>query len=216
MAPSFFRKLGLRTKSKRRAFDLRRIWIRPNLEALDQRILPSVTATLQGGILSVVADTSSGTTEVKLVHDQDQVDVKDGDQLVNNFGIDQIQRIDFQYNTANQQQYNLSLPIGQNQITLTNLPVGEADLTLGDSSLTAAINANLPDGTALNLAGTVDGQGNYDVTGTADVTVAGFSLQGAMFEVTNSSVAVSATATVGADSVSLAGALDQGHYDLRG
>ncbi len=218
MAPSFFRKLVSRTKAKRsKVFDLRTIWIRPSLEALDERILPSVSATLNNGILSILADTTGGTTQVEIIHNQDQVTVEDTQQLVNNFGIDQIQQIQFQYTTQAQQQYNLNLPVGQNEISLTGLPVGEADLNLGDSSLTASINAKLPDGTDISLAGMVDSQGNYDVSGHADVTVAGFALQNAGFEVTNTSVAVAAAVAVGQDSVSLSGTLDnQGNYDLMG
>ncbi len=218
MAPSFLRKLVSRTKAKRsKVFDLRTIWIRPSLEALDERILPSVTASLNNGILSILADNTGGTTQVEIIHNQDQVAVEDTQQLVNNFGIDQIQQIQFQYTTQAQQQYNLNLPVGQNEISLTGLPVGEADLNLGDSSLTASINAKLPDGTDISLAGMVDSQGNYDVSGHADVTVAGFALQNAGFEVTNTSVAVAAAVAIGQDSVSLSGTLDnQGNYDLTG
>ncbi len=214
MATSFFRKLASRVKSKRKPLQLPAVWARPSLESLDPRILPSVTATLNNGLLSVTADTTGGTTQVEIIQsaDKTQITVEDTGAVVGGFDLSQVQQIQFQY-----ADFALNVPVNGSQMTLTGFGITEADLNLGDTSLTAAVNAMLPDGTALSVAGSIDNQGSYDLTGTADLSVDGFSLPATQFELTNTSLAAAATLAVGNDSISLAGSVDsQGNYDLSG
>ncbi len=217
MVVSFFRKLASQVKAKRKHQQLWAVWARPGLESLDQRILPSVTAMLDPttGILSVMADQTGGTTQVEIVQtpNNTQITIGDTGSTVNTFNLSDVQQIQFQYASFPA----ITIPVNGSQMTLTGFNIAEADLNLGDSSLSAAVNATLPDGTALSVAGSIDNQGNYDLTGTADITVDGFGLPATQFELTNSSLAAAATLTVGSDSVSVAGSLDnQGNYDLTG
>ena len=264
MQSRLWKRLSVRPQHPRKTRPTKSPWARLSLETLDQRILPSVTATLQGGILSVGADTTGGTTQVEIIQAQNQITIEDTGTLVNNFDITQIQQVQFQYN-----QFTVAIPVNGSQMTLTGFALQEADLNLGDSSLAAAVNATLPDATAVNLAGTVnadgtfdlagsaaiqvdnfplnanldltdqslamsthlsipsalevdlsgslDNQGNYDLTGAAAVTVAGFTLPATSFELTNTTLTAAAALAVGNDSVNLAGSVDnQGNYDLTG
>jgi hypothetical protein len=217
MVASFLRKLASQVKSKRKHEQLWAVWARPGLESLDQRILPSVTTTLDPmtGILSVLADQTGGTTQVEIVQtpNNTQITIGDTGTQVNSFNLSDVQQIQFQYASFPA----LNIPVNGSQMTLTGFNITEADLNLGDNTLSAAVNATLPDGTALSVAGSIDNQGNYDLTGSADITVDGFPLPSASFELTNTSLAAAATLAIGSDSVSLAGSLDnQGNYDLTG
>ncbi len=169
MVASFFRKLASRAKAKRKHLQPRAFWARPILESLDPRILPSVSATLKGGFLKVIADTHHGTSQVEIIQQPDQILVEDGGQVVNSFDPSQVQQINFNYREGHQQhtEFDLAIPVNQQQMTLTGFTTGEVDLTLGASSLTAIAHATLPDGTAVRLTGPVNTDGTYDLAGNA-------------------------------------------------
>ena len=236
------------------------------MQVLEDRVVPSVSATLQNGILTIAADTTGGTSQVEIIQSQPpaQISVEDTGSVVGSFDITQVQQVQFQYN-----QFALTLPVNATQMTLTGLTVNEADLSLGDSSLMAGAQATLPDGTAVNLAGAVnadgtfdlagsaavqvanfplranldltdhslavgarlsipsmldvdlagslDSQGNYDLTGAADVSVDGFTLPGTSFELTNTALTAATSLAVGNDRVNLSGSVDnEGQFDLTG
>ncbi len=220
MASSFLRRVVPVANAKRKVAKPLTPAARPSIESLDHRILPTVTAQLNPrGLLKVIADTHHGTSQVEIVQSAGQILVEDGGRVVNGFDPTQVQQIDVKYREGQQQHARipLNIPVNQQQMTLTGIAVGEVDLNIGAGSMSAAVSAALADGTAVSLAGPVDGQGNYDLTGTADISVAGFTLPGAAFELTPAGMAVSGTAAVGGASVNLAGAVDgQGNYDLTG
>jgi hypothetical protein len=184
------------------------------MQILEDRVVPSVSATLQNGILNIAADTTGGTSQVEIIQSQPptQIAVEDTGSLVGSFDITQIQQIQFQYNL-----FALTLPVNATQMTLTGFAVNEADLSLGDGSLTAGAHATLPDGTAVNLAGAVNANGTFDLAGAAAVQVANFPLQ-ANFDLTDHSLTVGAHLSIPSVlDVDLAGSLGrQGHYDLTG
>ncbi len=208
-----FRTLRRPASSARKSWKDHPLWARLDLETLDSRILPSVTAGLNQGILAISAATTNGTAQVEILQSQDQVTVEDTHHLVGSFPVNQIQQIRFEYD-----RFAVSLPTGQRQITLTGFPVTEADLNLGNQSLTAALAATLPDGKALNLAGAVHTDGTFDLSGAADLQVDGFPLHAA-FDLTNQAMKVSAHLVIphGTDAVDLSGSVDNaGNYDLTG
>jgi hypothetical protein len=220
MASPFCRKFASTATGKPKVGQPLSLWARPGIEGLDQRILPTVSAHLNPrGLLTVIADTHAGTSQIEIIQSSGQILVEDGGQVINSFDLTQVQQVDFKYREGHQQRAHipLAIPINQQQMTLTGIAVGEADLNIGVGSLTAAVSATLPDGAPVSLSGPVDEQGNYDLTGTADISVGGFALRGAAFELTPAGMAVIGTATVGGDAVDLAGAVDgQGSYDLTG
>ena len=169
MVASYFRKLASQVKSKRQPREWRAVWARPILEPLDQRILPSVSATLKGGILKVIADTHQQTSQVEIIQQPDQILVEDTTQLVNSFDTNQVQQIDFTYREGHHQHtdFDLAIPVNQQQMTLNGFSVGEVDLTLGAGSLMARAAATLPDGTAVRLTGPVNTDDTYDLAGNA-------------------------------------------------
>ncbi len=219
MVPSLCQKLVSRSKSSPKP-RVRRALLK--LETLDDRILPSVNATLHGGTLKVVADTHHGTSEVKIIQSQGQVAVEDAGNVVGSFGVDQVQQIQVKYRELQHQhaQWDLDIPVSQGQMTLTGFAIGEADLSLDGGSLTAKVNATLPDdpnGTAVNLVGVVSTDGTFDLAGSAAVQVDSYPLD-AHFDLTDQAMTVSTHLsipnTVEAD---LRGSLDgQGRYDLSG
>ena len=220
MVVSFFRKLASRAKSKRRGLQLRALWARPVVESLDQRVLPSVSAHLnRGGILKIIADSQQHTSQVEILQTPGQILVEDTSRLVNSFDAGQVQQIDFRIREDDHQHghFDLAIPVNQQQMTLTGIAVGEFDLNFSAVSLTAAVSATLADGTPLSLAGPVNNQGNYDLTGTADVAVGGFSLPGTSFTLTNTGLTAAAALSVGGTNINVSGTVDnQGNYDLTG
>ncbi len=169
MVVSFLRKVASRVKLKRRQWQWRVLWARPGLEYLDQRVLPSVNATLNGGILKVLADTHHGTSQVEIIQSPDQITVEDTGNVVNSFDPTQIQQIDFKYRELQHQHthFELTMPVDQGQMTVTGFAAGEVDFNLGASSLTAVADTTLPDGTAVRLAGPVNTDGTFDLAGFA-------------------------------------------------
>lgn len=190
MVPMFWKKFIRRGKRDRKILKSRYEFALPRLEALETRTLLSVNANLNEGILSVLADTNNGTTQVEIVQAKANVLVEDSGQLVGSFAADQIQLIHFQYN-----QFALDMPVNASQIDLTGFPLTEADLNLGDNSLTAGVNVQLPDATALTLTGPVNSTGQFDLLGTAGVQVGGFPLN-ANFDLSNTNLTLESPTTL--------------------
>src|SRR5438874_3084168 len=134
-------------------------YARLGLEALEERTLLSVNASLAQGVLSIVADQTGGTSQVQVLQADSQVQVGDTAQPVGSFAIDQIQSIDFQYG-----QRAIHVAVAQAQMTLTGFSLAEADFTLGDDALTADAHLHLPNGTAVEVAGQVRSDSTFDLT----------------------------------------------------
>ena len=93
---------------------------RLNLEALDARILPSVSTDLSQGILSITADDNPNQVQVSQPA-PDQVLVTESGQAVGTFPADQVQLIVFQYGAADSTFDNQTLIPGK-ELRLFNSP----------------------------------------------------------------------------------------------
>jgi hypothetical protein len=195
MDTGFFRKLASQAKTKRKAQKWHLLWTRINLEDLDPRVLPSVNATLNGGLLKILADAKHDTAEVEVIQSDNQITVEDTGTIVNSFDLAQVQQIDFKYRELHHQhtKFDLTMPVDQSQMTLTGFAVAELDLGLGADSLTATAATTLPDGTAVSLTGPVNTDGTFDLAGSAAlIDVGNFPLILPQFDLTDQGMTVDA------------------------
>src|SRR5262245_5631982 len=82
-------------ESRRDAEKRRRRPVRPILEQLDSRILPSIRTYLSQGILSIYAD--NGPNQVQLIQAGSDVQVRESGQLVDTFPANQVEVALFQH-----------------------------------------------------------------------------------------------------------------------
>jgi hypothetical protein len=98
MTPVFLRRL-LWQVQRLKFPKYRSLWTQLDLEPLDERILPSVTADLGLGILRIIADDNPSHVQVTQPT-SDQVLVTESGQSVGTFPADQVQLVVFQYGAA--------------------------------------------------------------------------------------------------------------------
>ena len=195
-----FRKWASRLKSSRKVLKPHAMWAHLALENLDQRILPSVTASLNRGVLDITP-TDHQPNQVVIHQANNLIAVTNSGQSVGTFAANQVVLILFQDGPASS--------------TLTNqTAVPAKQLHLFDA-------APLTTDQFSNVTATIDAHGNYDVVVAANsATIGSFSVTGLQMEFTNQASTVHAQlsgATFGLNQATIAGSVAaDGSYSLSG
>jgi hypothetical protein len=145
MVLSYFEAIASKRKRVRQAPKRRPRFARPRLEGLEDRVVPSLTADLAQGILSLHAD--DNPNRVQVLPSNQGVQVLESDQLVGTYPADQVQLIAFQYG-AGQDSFDNETAIPDKQLRLSN----SGPLTPAQLSQTGHLDALLV-GNTLTLAG---------------------------------------------------------------
>src|SRR5262245_25927529 len=93
-----FRSPSARESARQYAERLRKLLVRPEVETLDDRILPSVTTSLSPGILGIWADDLNNS--VQLVNAGADVQVREGGTLVSSHPAADVQVAVFQHGAS--------------------------------------------------------------------------------------------------------------------